>query len=111
MQAYPSEIPSIFSKHPNLPGVLTDILNLNARLDEGQPLVQTAAKEAEDTVTILERHQSKTAMPCALPSFLLNYFYTAREPAITSEVIETARNRATVIRDIRMQPSLPTGFY
>jgi hypothetical protein len=57
MDTYPSDIPSIVDKHPNLPAVLANVLNLDARINAGQPIVHLAAKKAENTVVILERHQ------------------------------------------------------
>jgi hypothetical protein len=50
---YQSNIPSILDKHPQLPQVLTDVLNLNTRLEAGALIDRRAAKEAEDTAAVL----------------------------------------------------------
>jgi hypothetical protein len=59
MDTYPSNIPSIAEKHPNLPAILTNVLNLDSRIHAGQPIARLAAKKAENTVGILEHHQGK----------------------------------------------------
>ncbi|TDL18289.1 hypothetical protein BD410DRAFT_842909 [Rickenella mellea] len=103
-QNYPSNIQSILDKHPALAvvpmPVLGDILNLNARVDAGQPLDRQNVKMAEQTAKLLENLGGKYCRPCVrLPPLTLITPLSARHDGLTEEVIETARNRAIVIRN------------
>jgi hypothetical protein len=59
MNRYQSNISSILDKHPQVPQVLTNVLNLNTRLEAGAVIDPRAAKEAEDTAAILEAYQGE----------------------------------------------------
>jgi hypothetical protein len=59
MDHYQSNVPSILDKHPQLPQVLTNVLNLNSRLEVGAPIDRRAAKEAEDTAAVLALQQGE----------------------------------------------------
>jgi hypothetical protein len=59
MDRYPFNVPSILDKHPQLPQVLTDVLNLNSRLEAGALIDRHAAKEAEDTAAVLALQQGE----------------------------------------------------
>jgi hypothetical protein len=59
MDCYQSNVLSILDKHPQLPQVLTDVLNLNSHLEAGAPIDHCAAKEAEDTAAVLALQQGE----------------------------------------------------
>jgi len=59
MDHYQSNILSILDKHPQLPQVLTNVLNLNSCLKVGAPIDCCAAKEAEDTAAVLALQQGE----------------------------------------------------
>jgi hypothetical protein len=69
MDRYQSNIPSIVDKHPQLPQVLSDVLNLNTHIEANALIDRHAAKEAEDTAVVLAAHKGEVSG--ILRSFLI----------------------------------------
>jgi hypothetical protein len=101
---YPYNIGSIVNIHPNLaedPAVQNNPTfdGIDASNFEGMPIHPAAANNAEGTVAVLKSVQSKCFIFLYAPQ--LTYCSGSYPHLITDPVLETARNRAHILRQTR----------
>lgn len=87
---YTANIPSVSHIHEGIPDYLIGSLQLDQNVEAGSPLNALNVKNADDAASVLRQLQGK-------------------ENAITDEVLETAKNRAWVLRSTHAQVQFQQG--
>ncbi|KAF8492668.1 hypothetical protein JB92DRAFT_3147430 [Gautieria morchelliformis] len=89
-QTYPCDIPSISNFHPGIPAHVVNMLHLDENIANGDPIDIRNVEPAEGIVSSLASLQ-------------------VHEQAVTDDVVETAKNRAAIIRSTHGQLQFDGG--